>query len=135
MQRRTMEHNTITEEQRARAERNRQAALAKKRKRGQPAPPAASGAAEAAEAPKMSREEYASICRMFGTQPSQASQASQPSQRDDGWPTSCVDVTEDEPPREWRSASRQSTCSVVTSALLAMAVPSEWQGKRERNAS
>ena len=92
-----MEHNTITEEQRARAERNRQAALAKKRKRGQPAPPAASGAAEAAEAPKMSREEYASICRMFGTQPSQPSQ---PSQRDeDAWPTSCVDVTEDEPPR------------------------------------
>ncbi len=91
-----MEHNTLTEEQRARAERNRQAALAKKRKRGQPAPPAASGAAEPAEAPKMSREEYASICRMFGTQPSQASQ---PSQRDeDAWPTSCVDVT-DEPPR------------------------------------
>jgi len=94
-----MEHNTITEEQRARAERNRQAALARKRKRGQPVPIAASGAAEAAEAPKMSREEYASICRMFGTQPSQASQASQPSPRDDGWPTSCVDVTEDEPPR------------------------------------
>ena len=95
-----MERNGLTEEQRARAERNRQAALAKKRKRGQPAPPAASGAAEAAEpaeAPKMTREEYASICRMFGTQPSQASQ---PSQRDDGdaWPTSCVDVT-DEPPR------------------------------------
>ena len=43
----------------------------------------------------MSREEYASICRMFGTQPSQASQPSQ----DDAWPTSCVDVTEDEPPR------------------------------------
>ena len=97
-----MEHNTITEEQRARAERNRQAALAKKRKRGQPAPPAASGAAEPAEAPKMSREEYASICRMFGTQPSQASQ---PSQRDDdAWPTSCVDVTEDEPPRAERPA-------------------------------
>jgi hypothetical protein len=102
-----MERNGLTEEQRARAERNRQAALAKKRKRGQPAPPAASGAAEAAEAPereaeapKMTREEYASICRMFGTQPSQASQPSQPSQRDgDGWPTSCVDVTEDEPPR------------------------------------
>ena len=79
-----MEHKTLTEEQRARAERNRQAALAKKRKRGQPAPPAASGAAEAAEAPereaeapKMTREEYASICRMFGTQPSQASQPSQ----------------------------------------------------------
>ena len=94
-----MERNGLTEEQRARAERNRQAALAKKRKRGQPAPPAASGAAEApepAEAPKMTREEYASICRMFGTQPSQASQ---PSQRDeDAWPTSCVDVT-DEPPR------------------------------------
>ncbi len=92
-----MEHNTITEEQRARAERNRQAALAKKRKRGQPVPPAASGAAEAAEPPKMSREEYASICRMFGTQPSQASQPSPPD--DDAWPTSCVDVTEDEPPR------------------------------------
>ena len=97
-----MEHNTITEEQRARAERNRQAALARKRKRGQPVPIAASGAAEAAEAPKMSREEYASICRMFGTQPSQASQ---PSQRDDdAWPTSCVDVTEDEPPRAERPA-------------------------------
>ena len=94
-----MEHNTITEEQRARAERNRQAALAKKRKRGQPAPPAASGAAAPADSPKMSREEYASICRMFGTQPSQASQASQPSQDGDAWPTSCVDVTEDEPPR------------------------------------
>ena len=91
-----MEHNTITEEQRARAERNRQAALAKKRKRGQPAPPAASGAAAPADSPKMSREEYASICRMFGTQPSQASQ---PSQDGDAWPTSCVDVTEDEPPR------------------------------------
>ena len=100
-----MEHNTITDEQRARAERNRQAALAKKRKRGQPAPPAASGAAEAPEAPKMSREEYASICRMFGTQPSQPSQAPQPSQQDgDGWPTSCVDVTEDEPPRAERPA-------------------------------
>ena len=50
----------------------------------------------------MSREEYASICRMFGTQPSQASQ---PSQRDDdAWPTSCVDVTEDEPPRAERPA-------------------------------
>ena len=97
-QRWTMEHKTLTEEQRARAERNRQAALAKKRKRGQQDTTAASGAAEAAEAPKMTREEYASICRMFGTQPSQASQ---PSQRDDGdaWPTSCVDVTEDEPPR------------------------------------
>ena len=64
-----MEHKTLTEEQRARAERNRQAALAKKRKRGQQDTTAASGAAEPAEAPKMSREEYASICRMFGTQP------------------------------------------------------------------
>ena len=62
-----MEHNTITEEQRARAERNRQAALAKKRKRGQPAPPAASGAAEPAKAPEAPNEPVSLTVENLGT--------------------------------------------------------------------
>ena len=133
-----MERTTLTEEQRARAERNRQAALAKKRKRGQPAPPAASGAAEPAkapeapeapEAPKMTREEYASICRMFGTQPSQASQ---PSQRDDdAWPTSCVDVT-DEPPRAQRRRARRRPRGGAGAAHDGGAAPAATTRRRAR---
>lgn len=73
-----MEQSGLTEEQRARAERNKQAALAKKQRKREQQSTAASAEAEDAEPARRTRSEYAKSCALFGTQASQRSQ-------DDAW--------------------------------------------------
>ena len=77
-----MEQPGLTEEQRARAARNKQAALAKKQRKREQQSTAASAEAEDAE-PARTRSAYANACALFGTQASQRSQDgawTQPSQ-------------------------------------------------------